>query len=237
MTLANQFPYYSWYPGDFKSSTSHFTLTEKAIYRELLDWSWLNGPLPENDRRLAQICGCSLRSFRASWREVRTKFVANGDGLINRRLEEIRSRTLEISEKRSEAGRAGGKASAKANAVASAKQTGKQNSSSQSQSQSQSSSSPSETHNTGARDLRFSRFWQTYPKKVGKGDARRAFDRAEKKGMEIDVALAAVERCKSTAQWQRGVIPNPSTWLNQERWEDDPETIDAGEDTGWQVAR
>ena len=106
-------PYYSWYPSDFKSSTSHFTFDERAIYRELLDWSWLNGPLPEDDRRLASIAGCTLKRWRAASVQVLSKFSANGEGLVNGRLESIRLKTKEKCAARAEAGRAGGLAKAK----------------------------------------------------------------------------------------------------------------------------
>lgn len=80
----------------------------------------------------------------------------------------------------------------------------------------------------------FDRFWQAYPKKVGKGDARKAFDKAlAGKGAQLrsflDRMIAAVEQQKQSAQWTREdgqYIPNPSTWLNQGRWEDElPSTV------------
>ena len=78
----------------------------------------------------------------------------------------------------------------------------------------------------------FNRFWSVYPKKVGKKDARRAFHKAmnEKGGGQgsarptADAMIEAVERQKRSEQWTKEggrYIPNPATWLNQGRWEDE----------------
>ena len=52
--------------------------------------------------------------------------------------------------------------------------------------------------------------------------------------------LTAVERQKCSSQWSRDggqYIPNPATWLNQERWEDKlpevPGPSTGGEDDGY----
>ena len=68
----------------------------------------------------------------------------------------------------------------------------------------------------------FEIFWKAYPKKVGKKNAERAFLKLE--GVSLDALLRAVEAQKNTRQWQEDggrYIPNPSTWLNQGRWEDE----------------
>ena len=70
----------------------------------------------------------------------------------------------------------------------------------------------------------FDRFWKVYPKKVGKDAARRAFARAK---VPVETLIAAVEEQKASEQWTRDngqYIPNPATWLNQGRWQDELET-------------
>lgn len=80
----------------------------------------------------------------------------------------------------------------------------------------------------GAKETSFDRFWKAYPSKVGKGLARKAYETAAKKVRKdhIDphaVMLTAVERAKASARWKDPTytIPNPATWLNQERWDDE----------------
>lgn len=71
-------------------------------------------------------------------------------------------------------------------------------------------------------DERFDRFWAVYPKKVGKGAARKSFAKAVLK-CSVDDMITAVEKQKQSIQWTKDdgqFIPNPATWLNQERWDD-----------------
>lgn len=68
----------------------------------------------------------------------------------------------------------------------------------------------------------FEVFWTAYPRKVGKGAARKRFDTAIKK-TTLEVMLSAIEAQKKSDQWTKDggqFIPHPSTWLNQERWSD-----------------
>lgn len=72
----------------------------------------------------------------------------------------------------------------------------------------------------------FGRFWQAYPKRKGKEAARKAFLRLGVTGELLEGMLAAVEREKQSRQWQEEsgrYIPYPATWLNQRRWEDEPD--------------
>lgn len=74
---------------------------------------------------------------------------------------------------------------------------------------------------TRAKSSDFDLFWQAYPKKVGKEAARKAFSRVK---APLESLLTAIERQKCGNQWltENGrFIPNPATWLNQGRWEDD----------------
>lgn len=67
----------------------------------------------------------------------------------------------------------------------------------------------------------FEQLWVVYPRKTAKSDARRAFAKAIVK-TTIAAMIAAIVWQKQTEQWQRGVIPHLATWLNKERWEDEP---------------
>lgn len=71
---------------------------------------------------------------------------------------------------------------------------------------------------------RFDRFWQAYPKKVGKGAARNSFRKVNPDDEMMTKILNAIANQKRSRQWLDGFVPNPSTWLNQERWDDEIET-------------
>ena len=75
----------------------------------------------------------------------------------------------------------------------------------------------------------FDRFWSEYPKKVGKIAARKAFERASRVAA-LETLLTAIRRQKCGSQWSREngrYIPNPATWLNQGRWEDEEGRVEA----------
>lgn len=83
-------------------------------------------------------------------------------------------------------------------------------------------------------DKEFEIFWSAYPKKVGKADAKKKFKTALTK-VSLDTMLAALEVQKTWGQWQRDggqYIPNASTWLNQERWNDEETTPIKGQRSG-----
>ena len=64
----------------------------------------------------------------------------------------------------------------------------------------------------------FEDFWKLYPKKTGKKFAYTCYQKAR---MSNDILLPAVREQIRSKQWQRGYVPNPSTWLNQGRWDDE----------------
>lgn len=73
-------------------------------------------------------------------------------------------------------------------------------------------------------DGRFERFWQAYPAKVGKDAARRAFDKRKPDEAMLLRMLAAIAEQADSDKWRKDggqFIPNPATWLNQGRWQDE----------------
>jgi hypothetical protein len=73
-------------------------------------------------------------------------------------------------------------------------------------------------------ESRFSEFWQAYPKKIGKQAALKAWKRVKVTAELHEKILDAIRLQKTSAQWQKDngqFIPNPATWLNQGRWDDE----------------
>ena len=70
-----------------------------------------------------------------------------------------------------------------------------------------------------ADDL-FAAFWERYPKKVARIDAVRAWNKLRPDAALLEMMLTALEwQCR---QWtDRRYIPNPASWLNGARWEDE----------------
>ena len=70
----------------------------------------------------------------------------------------------------------------------------------------------------------FEKFWKAYPRKIAKGDARKAWVQTEKIRPSVDDLIKAIEAAKKTDNWRGSAgmfIPYPATWLRGERWEDD----------------
>jgi hypothetical protein len=69
----------------------------------------------------------------------------------------------------------------------------------------------------------FDSFWKRYPKKVGKDKAILAW---KKKSPKLDDVLYALSWQIDCEQWRRGYIPNPATYLNEGRWQDEQPILD-----------
>jgi hypothetical protein len=79
-----------------------------------------------------------------------------------------------------------------------------------------------ETKSSSADDADgFEKFWEAYPRKVGKGAAQNSWRKAKP---PIDAVLTAIRKARQSQDWQKergAFIPHPATWLNQARWEDE----------------
>jgi hypothetical protein len=70
--------------------------------------------------------------------------------------------------------------------------------------------------------IAFNEFWDVYPRKLGKGEAKRAFEKAVRKH-GADVVMDGVRSLASDPNLpEPQFIPRAATWLNGERWGDDP---------------
>ena len=78
----------------------------------------------------------------------------------------------------------------------------------------------------------FDRFWDAYPKKVAKPVAEKAFQKLNPSEKLWKRIISDVEARKTSRDWTKDggqYIPNPSTYLNQRRWEDEIQTVKAKE--------
>lgn len=66
----------------------------------------------------------------------------------------------------------------------------------------------------------FSRWYDAYPSKVGRKVAEKAWKAATDKPA-LEVMLDKLTEQKTTRKWREGIIPNPATYLNQGRWDDE----------------
>jgi hypothetical protein len=76
----------------------------------------------------------------------------------------------------------------------------------------------------------FNSFWELYPKKDGKGKALTLWEtictRKNKAAPTWEEIEKAIKEQIKTNRWKnKQFIPNPCTWLNQNRWLDDPKEM------------
>lgn len=79
----------------------------------------------------------------------------------------------------------------------------------------------------------FDEFWEAYPRKVSKQDAKDRFIKTVEDKEHFHAIMDALREQKQTTQWQKNdgqYVPYPTTWINQGRWEDDPEAYNYEED-------
>jgi DNA-binding MarR family transcriptional regulator len=100
-----------------------------------------------------------------------------------------------------------------------------------------------DTHNLGIYNLGnkqdiscaldgFAEFWERYPRRIGKAAARKAYVKAMKAATHDDIMFGLSQQMPSLASREQQYIPHPSTWLTQERWNDEPEQHSNGSRNG-----
>jgi hypothetical protein len=70
----------------------------------------------------------------------------------------------------------------------------------------------------------FAKFWQAYPRKVGKPKAAAAFAKLRVNDSLFETILAALAAWTACEQWTKDAgkfIPHPTTWLSRRGWEDE----------------
>ncbi|QDP47870.1 MAG: hypothetical protein Unbinned400contig1004_39 [Prokaryotic dsDNA virus sp.] len=73
-------------------------------------------------------------------------------------------------------------------------------------------------------ERRFNLFWQTYPRKQSRKQAYKVFLKINPDDELLEKMVTSVEMWSVSEQWQdKKYIPMPTTFLNQERWNDEVE--------------
>jgi len=236
-------PWFPFYPADWLSDSkvASMNLEEQGAYLRLLCFCWREGRIPTDPRSIARLLSLPDDDGARLWSVLEPCFTTSG---TNPRLEREREAQQEKRKLRSIAGIAGNEKrwSCDRNAIANGSQIIASQSQSQSQNQSQieevlqpfltlTSEGSERSGKTGARTREvsapagFDEFWAAYPKKVGKGDARKAWQKIRPSRDLLEKILEAIESQLDSWQWRRDsgqFIPHPATWLNQSRWEDEP---------------
>lgn len=84
----------------------------------------------------------------------------------------------------------------------------------------------------GEYSAEFETFWQSYPRRQSKAKAFKAW-RAIKDRPPVAELVNAVHLQARSKQWQDGIVPHASTWLNGRRWEDEIEQTEGAKHDGF----
>jgi hypothetical protein len=74
-------------------------------------------------------------------------------------------------------------------------------------------------------DEAFAEFWTHYPRRIGRAAAAKAFAKAAKKHKTDDILFGLSQQIDTMKSKDQQFIPHAATWLNAERWTDEPEQL------------
>jgi hypothetical protein len=77
-------------------------------------------------------------------------------------------------------------------------------------------------------DPQWVRFWNRYPRRVSKKEARKAWQKIDPTPADVDAMVAALEWQVPLHRWdgeKNDYAPYPASWLNDERWTDEPPLV------------
>jgi uncharacterized protein YdaU (DUF1376 family) len=233
------------YWGDYLADTAHFTTTEHGAYLLLIGYYWTNGGLPQDENAIRRIAKLSP----LLWRKISPLLKQKFDALWrHKRIDMELAKAIEKSKAQSAKAllrHSRGTADAYAGSMPSESQSQSESKKERDPASkkerdpaadaagacptpSGDEASPNIGERGHKRETRraapaagFAEFWLAYPRKVSKGAAVRAYERALRK-TSADVILAALKAQVPT--WDMSepkYIKHPSTWLHQECWSDE----------------
>lgn len=207
--------YYQFNIGDYIKQTIHLSPMEDLAYRRLLDFYYETElPIPNNIPLIARKLRIDVETISIILNEF---FNLCDDKFVNTRADrEIAEYHAFLDKQKANGSKGGRPKKPTANPTLTQHE-------------------PKITLNTNHKPLNtkhkpltnkpidddFELFWKDYPKKVGKEAARKSWNINKP---PIDLVLDSLRWQKRTTQWSKNdgqYIPNPTTWINQGRWQDE----------------
>lgn len=230
--MANNYPYFPFYVSDFDGDTRHMAVESIGIYIRLLIYQWTNGKIPSSEAMMVRIAGCSRDQFMESWEnEIGQCFEQIGDGAVtsfrNKRLHIERQKVLAATEQRRQAGKKSGESRRK-----SSKKQPHRTSVPFPFEREGNETATIQSHNhtkTKPTTGRFAEFWEIYPKKIARKPCEVKWKARRLDRLADQIIQNVKDRIEGDSRWLRGYVPNPMTYINQDRWDDPIEKESAGE--------
>ena len=216
--------YYQFNIADYRADTAHLSLVEHGIYRQLIDWYYLDEkPIPLETQVVMRRIQLGSDGLHYLTNVLKDFFILTDNGYYHNRIEQEIERYKTQFAKNRVNGKLGGRPT-KTQVVSKNNHMETQNNPSATLTNNQEpitiNHKPIKKHTSiNALDDGFNEFWLAYPKKVGKTAAQKSW--AKHKPI-IDNVLMALRWQVNSDQWKKGFIPNPATYLNEGRWDDEP---------------
>ena len=221
------FPYLPLWTDAYLADTRHLSAMEHGTYLLLLMTAWRTKDcsLPDDDKLLARFASLRLNQ----WLKIKPTIIAFFEVQDGRLKQHKLTQMFHFANTKRESARRNGKHGGIANAlkknnsdVANAKIPPEQI-----QATKLNYTNTINTNNSitppNEMESEFDKWWEIYPRKVGKKEAKRKFVIALRK-VKLKKLMSATRKY---AELQNDIqfTAYPSTWLYQERWDDDPTHI------------
>lgn len=240
-------PYYQMYPKDFDADERVRLMTDAqlGLYIRLLNYSWINNGLPVDPEKIKlTMPGVSWPGFEENWSVIEPCFPRSRDNRRRNKRQEIEREKADRTSKVNRTNAlSGGDRSAKSgdgrsgfaprHARASEPDIRYQISEPESENGKVISLANASSPQTApavrglGRESMFEQFWENVWAKIGKGAAKKVWMRkiTSKPLAEIVITAAKTQGpglIRHAADNGHSIL-HPATWLNAERWTDEPE--------------
>jgi hypothetical protein len=213
-------PAFLFYSSDFLTGVIDMTMEERGQYITLMCLQHQKGHLSE---KTISFCLGSVSD------NVMSKFLKDEEGLYySRRLSSEIEQRANFVESRRENGKKGGRPKKPLGLPTENLREDENENENEGIDVDINDGDEDEQKKQNLKELRFNEFWAAYPKKVGKEAARKSWKKVKLTAELHSKIMSAIEDAKKSAQWHRDngqYIPNPATWLNQGRWDDELEEV------------
>lgn len=229
--------YYSHHVGDYNRDTAHLSIVEHGVYRLLMDSYYsTERQLPADKAMLCRIVRANSKAERDAVSSVASLFFHEHEGLLshNRIERELES----YQAQREQASRAGKASAAKRISVTNGQRSFNGRSTDVELSLQQnvngtptnhkpltSNHEPIASNHKSSTNSKspagFDEFWTSYPRKIAKGDAEKAWSKIKP---DLQVVLTALNWQTKLEDWTKEngkFVPFPATYLNSRRYEDE----------------
>lgn len=205
-------PYMQLYVSDYLADTAHLTAQQHGAYMLLLMNYWQRGKALDNtNERLSHVARLSPEEWAEAKPTLEEFFIVQDNVWSHARVEDDLAKIREKSAKASFAGK---------RSVVARELNNRSTNAEQSLNHKEEDKEEEEDKDINKKDL-FVSFWNEYPIKVGKGAAIKAFEKAIRT-TDADIIIRGARRYKLDPNRVQGYTAHASTWLNAQRWLDEP---------------